>query len=162
MSQRHYRACSLTIRLLVIASLVLFGSCGRGDRGRLEGVETATPGDFRFLGRSAPCYLEVRQEAPRSIRVNCFHIDGVLHIHSNRFAKMPRLRGESWVDTLRRDPEVRVAIAGNIYRLRATPIDDGELREVILHERGYLYAWDGITVFRFVSPGQSDNRQTPA
>ena len=43
---------------------------------------------------------------------------GVLHIHSNRFAKMPRLSGESWVDRVRRDPDVRVAIAGDIYRVR--------------------------------------------
>ncbi|MCZ6853311.1 MAG: hypothetical protein O7G86_05260 [Gammaproteobacteria bacterium] len=136
-------------RLLVMVSVLLLGSCGRSDRGGLEGAETATPGDFRFLGRSAPCYLEVQQEWLRSIRVNCFHIDGVLHIHSNRFAKMPRLRGESWVDTVRREPRVRVAIAGNIYRVRATPIEDCELREVILQERGYLYAWDGITVFSF-------------
>ena len=159
MNQRRY---SLTFRLLVVASLLLLGSCGRSDRGRLEGVETAAPGDFRFLGRSAPCYLEVPDTEPRAIRVNCFHIDGVLHIHSNRFAKMPRLRGESWVDTVRREPGVRVAIAGNIYRLRAVRIDDSELREAILHERGYLYAWDGITVFRFATPRQSDNGQKPS
>ena len=114
------------------------------------------PGDFRFLGRSAPCYLEVQAQEARAIRVNCFHIDGVLHIHSNRFASMPRLRGESWVDSLRREPRARVAIAGNIYRLRATPVDQF-LRVSILHDRGYWYAWDGITVFRFVSLGQLED-----
>ncbi len=151
MSQRSYRAYSLTFRLLFAASLLLFGSCGQRNKGGLEGFETATPGDFRFLGRSAPCYLEVQRREPHSIRVNCFHIDGTLHIHSSRFAKMPRLRGESWVETVRREPRVRVGIAGNIYRLRATPIDDPNLRVSILHERGYLYAWDGITIFRFAS-----------
>jgi len=140
-------------QLLVIAALLSFGSCGQ-SRGELEGIESGLPGDFRFLGRSAPCYLEVRAQEARSIRVNCFHIDGVLHIHSNRFARMPRLRGESWVDSLRREPRARVAIAGNIYRLRAMPVDDQILRVSILHDRGYWYAWDGITVFRFVSLGQ--------
>ena len=36
-----------------------------------------------------------------------------------------------------------------VYRLKATAIDDSDLRETILHERGYPYAWDGITIFRF-------------
>ena len=97
----------------------------------------------------SPCYLEVPLPTPRAIRVNCFHIDGRLHIHSNRFAKMPRISGESWVDTVRRAPQVRVAIEGNIYRMRAKPIDDSEHRAAILHDRGYLYAWDGITIFSF-------------
>ncbi len=144
-------------QLLLIASLLSFASCGQ-SRGELEGIESVQPGDFRFLGRSAPCYLEVQAQEARAIRVNCFHIDGVLHIHSNRFARMPRLRGESWVDTLRRETLVRVAIAGNIYRLRATPVDDQVLRVSILHDRGYWYAWDGITVFRFVSLG---SRKSP-
>ncbi len=151
MSQRPCSRCSLTFRLLLVASLLLSGSCGQRNKGGLEGFETATPGDFRFLGRSAPCYLEVQPQEPRSIRVNCFHIDGTLHIHSNRFAKMPRLRGESWVETVRREPRVRVGIAGNIYRLRATPIDDPKMRVAILHERGYLHAWNGITVFKFAT-----------
>ena len=151
MSQRPCSRCSLTFRLLLAASLLLSGSCGQRNKGGLEGFETATPGDFRFLGRSAPCYLEVQPQEPRSIRVNCFHIDGTLHIHSNRFAKMPRLRGESWVETVRREPRVRVGIAGNIYRLRATPIDDPKMRVAILHERGYLHAWNGITVFKFAT-----------
>ena len=142
------------MRLILIISLLLIGSCGQADRGGLKGFETSTPDDFRFLGRSAPCYLEVRSQKVRAIRVNCFHIDGTLHIHSNRFAKMPRLRGESWVETVRREPLVRVAIAGKIYRLQATPIDDPDLRVAILHERGYPYAWDGITVFRFASVGK--------
>ena len=71
--------------------LVLFlGACWQSDTGRLKGEEAEPPGSFDFIGKTAPCYLEVRSESIRSIRVNCFHIDGVLHIHSNRFAKLPR------------------------------------------------------------------------
>jgi hypothetical protein len=135
------------IRLIAITSLLLLGSCWQSNRGELKGEETAAPDDFSFLGATAPCYLEVQQT--RTIRVNCFHIDGNLHIHSNRFAKLPRIRGESWVTTVRREPYVRVAIADNVYRLKAMAIDDSDLRETILHDRGYLYAWDGITIFRF-------------
>jgi hypothetical protein len=115
----------------------------------LEGHEIEPPSNFRFVGRSTPCYLEAQPGETRSIRVNCFHIDGTLHIHSNRFANMPRLRGESWVKTVRREPLVRIAIAGNIYRMIVTPIDDPERRVDILNGRGYPYAWDGITIFRF-------------
>ncbi len=136
-------------RLIAITALLLLGSCWQSNRGELKGEETAAPDDFRFLGSTAPCYLEVQPAAPRTIRVNCFHIDGVLHIHSNRFAKLPRFSGESWVETVRREPRVRVAIGGSLYRLRATPIIDATLRETILHDRGYAYAWDGITIFRF-------------
>ncbi len=135
--------------LLAAASLVLLSSCWQSDTGHLEGRETTAPTNFNFLGRTSPCYLEVPLPAPRAIRVNCFHIDGMLHIHSNRFAKMPRISGESWVDAVRREPRVRVAIEGHIYRMRATPIDDSVHRVAILHDRGYLYAWDGITIFSF-------------
>ena len=76
-------------------------------------------------------------------------IDGVLHIHSNRFARFPRFRGESWVDTVRRDPLVRISIDDNIYSMRAKPIRSDQQRVQILHDRGYLYAWPGITVFSF-------------
>ncbi len=134
---------------LLVASLVLLSACGQSDTGHLEGRETTAPTNFNFLGRTSPCYLEVPLPTPRAIRVNCFHIDGILHIHSNRFAKMPRISGESWVDAVRREPRVRVAIEGHIYRMRATPIDDSVHRVAMLHDRGYLYAWDGITIFSF-------------
>ena len=135
--------------LLFAAYLSLLSACWQSGARPLTGQETTAPNDFHHLGRTAACHLEVGQPNPRAIRVNCFHIDGVLHIHSNRFAKMPRLSGESWVDGVRREPNVRVAIAGDIYRMRATPIDDSDLRVAILHDRGYPYAWDGITIFRF-------------
>ena len=144
-------ACKKVTPLLAGLSLLLLAACGQRDEGELVGRETVTPGDFRFVGRTMPCYLEVRDGDARVIRVNCFHIDGSLHIHSNRFAKLPRLRGESWVATARSEPRVRVEIAGDIYELRAMPIDDSKRRAAILHDRGYSYAWDGITIFRFDS-----------
>jgi hypothetical protein len=114
----------------------------------MQGRETTPPDDFGFIGRSAPCFLEVPEET-RSIRVNCFHLSGTLHIHSNRFSRLPRWRGESWVKTVRRNPLVRIEISGKIYRMSATPIEDEERRQAILHGRGYWYAWDGIRIFSF-------------
>ena len=91
------------------------------------------------------------------MRVNCFHIDGTLHIHSSRWAKLPKFYGESWTVTIRRTPNVRVEIEGNIYTLYASAIDDEDLRKRILVDRGYIHAWDGIMIFRF-SPKPYENK----
>ena len=128
--------------------VVILSSCGSYSARELRGIESTAPADFSFLGDLTPCYLELAPGA-KALRVNCFHLDGVLHIHSNRFAKMPRLGRENWVVTVRREPNVRVEIADRIYAMQATPLDDEALRVQILSNRGYWYAWDGITVVRF-------------
>ncbi len=134
--------------LLLILALLASAGCGRLVARELQGEESPVPGDFSYLGEMSPCYLEVGEQA-KAIRVNCFHIDGALHIHSSRWAKLPRFGAENWIVTVRRDPAVRVEIDGRIYRMRAQPIEDDALREQILHDRGYWHAWDGITVVRF-------------
>ena len=140
----------LLIRAAVFTSVaVLIAGCGRLAARAISGEEVSAPRDFSFVGEMSPCYLELEKGA-EAIRVNCFHIDGVLHIHSNRWAKMPRFTGENWVETVRRAPEVRVEIEDLVYPLAASPINDERLRTEILHDRGYWYAWDGITVVRFV------------
>ena len=48
-----------------------------------------------------------------------------------------------------REPVVRVAIDGDIYRMQAHPLTDEALRVSILHQRGYYYAWGGITILTF-------------
>jgi hypothetical protein len=126
--------------------------CWQTDYGPLTGREAAvtTVADvIPDAEATVRCVLEVGEPA-RTLLVNCFQIDGVLHIHSNRLARMPRLVGESWVDAVRRRPAVRVEIDGLIHSLTATPIDDEARRRAILHDRGYWIAWDGITVFRFL------------
>lgn len=138
--------------------MLLLGACWQSSSRELTGRETATPSDFRFVGQMMPCYIEVQDIQPRTIRVNCFQIDGMLHIHSNRFANIPRFRGESWVKSVRRDPQVRVVIADNIYRMRAVAIDDQCVRAAILHDRGYPYAWKGITIFRFYPAEMQNSR----
>jgi len=122
--------------------------CGYPTARDLAGAEVPAPPDFSFVGEMTPCYLELHQGS-KALRVNCFHIDGVLHIHSSRWAKLPRLSGESWISTVHRSPNVRVEIEDRIYALQASPIDEENLRKKILHNRGYWYAWDGITIVRF-------------
>ena len=83
--------------------------------------------------------------------MNCFDIDGVLHIHSSRWAKLPRFSGESWTVTVLRVPNVRIEIAGKIYAMTASLIADEEKRQEILYNRGYWHAWDAISVYRFAA-----------
>ena len=139
----------------LIAATALLSACWQTDSGSLVGIEQVVPTDFSYLGQSQRCVLQVGLAQPRGLIVNCFHLDGVLAIHSNRFARMPRFSGESWVDTVRREPEVRVAIDGDTFRMRAHPINDEVLRVAILHQRGYYYAWDGITIFTFTPVAHS-------
>ena len=142
-------------RILALISLVMVlfcAGCGQFAARDLTGEEVAPPEDFSFVGEMSPCYIELREGA-KALRVNCFHIDGVLHIHSSRWAKLPRLSGENWTEPVRRSPGVRIQINDMIYPMQASPIDDEDLRTRILHERGYWYAWDGITVVRF-NPGR--------
>ena len=136
------------VRLFSTALLLCVG-CGALAARELTGAEVAPPQDFRFVGEMSPCYLEL-EEGATALRVNCFHVDGTLHIHSSRWAKLPRLGPENWTVTARLDPDVRVGIGDGVYRLKASPIDDDAVRTKILHDRGYWVAWDGITIFRFV------------
>ncbi len=136
-------------RLLVLLLMALVSAgCGQFAARYLSGDQVAAPEDFSFVGEMSPCYLEL-QEGAKALRVNCFHIDGTLHIHSSRWAKLPRFSGENWTETVRREPAVRIQIDELIYPLKASPIDDELLRTKILHDRGYWHAWSGITVVRF-------------
>ena len=141
-----WRAAIVLIGLLVVVP----PSAGWLARRPLSGVETPPPGDFSFVGSMTPCHLELARGTD-ALRVNCFQIDGVLHIHSSRWAKLPRFGTENWVVTVRREPEVRIEIADRIYAMRASVIDDEAMRQAILDDRGYSYPWDGITVVRFIA-----------
>lgn len=141
--------------LLVLATTVTCVGCGYFAARDLAGAEVPAPPDFGFVGEKSPCYLELQQDS-KALRMNCFHIGGVLHIHSSRWAKLPRLSGESWTVTVRRSPNVRVEIEDKTYSLKASPIDDESHRKSILHDRGYWYAWDGVSVFRFTPNKQGE------
>ena len=138
-----------TSRFVDLVSIVLLCSgCGRFVERELQGVGARAPSDFAFLGEKYPCYLEL-EKGEVALRVNCFEIGGSLHIHSSRWANLPRFEGESWRDSIRRQPEVRIEIEKKIYAMTATVIDNEELRRRMLKDRGYIYPWSGITIFRF-------------
>lgn len=127
--------------------LVFLHGCGYLAARDLEGAESVPPASFN-LDPKTPCYLELEPETT-ALRMNCFDIDGVLHIHSSRWSKLPRFSGESWTMTVQRQPDVRVEIDTKIYRMTATLIDDEAYRQQILYDRGYWHAWDAILVFSF-------------
>lgn len=133
---------------LCLVVLLTSGGCGYLVARELAGVASPVPADFSFLGDQSACYLEV-QGRQMALRVNCFHINGTLHIHSSRWARLPRLSGESWTVTVRRTPEVRVQIEDKIYRLQAFEITNETTRRQILFDRGYWHAWAGISIFAF-------------
>ena len=135
----------------IAASLIVLlnvPGCGYLAAKDLEGETAPTPETFSLESDRTPCYLEL-EVGERALRVNCFDINGTLHIHSSRWAKLPRFSGESWTVAIRRKPEVRVEIAGKIYSVRAAMIEDESYRQQILYNRGYWHAWDGISVFKF-------------
>jgi len=122
----------------------------------LAGEESAPRKDWSFLGDRYPCLLEVKREVRPVIRVNCFAIDGVLYIHSNRFVEIINLFGESWVATVARDNRVRLQVDGSIYLLLIMPVDNDKNRETILRARGYDPIPDGIRVFRLLDQAPID------
>ncbi|MEM7101219.1 MAG: hypothetical protein AAF541_23355 [Pseudomonadota bacterium] len=139
------------IATILSLSLTSLTGCGFFVAKALDGREAGVPENFNFVGDMAPCYLELTPGS-RALRVNCFHLDGVLHIHSARYSKLPRISGESWIVTIESNPHVRVQIGDQIYALYATKIDDENRRQQILYARGYTVAWDGIEIFSFTHP----------
>ena len=140
---------STLVACLSVLVLTLSG-CGYIVARQLEGTEVAPLDDYTFVGDKYPCYLEL-QKNTEALRVNCFHINGILHIHSSRWSNLPRFSGDSWTIAILQQPRIRVEIDDKIYLLIATWIDDENQRREILHNRGYLHAWSGIKVFRFTA-----------
>ena len=148
-----------TPRFFVFVSIVLLCTgCGNFVERELQGVGARAPGNFDFLGDKYPCYLEL-EKGEIALRVNCFAVDGTLHIHSSRWANLPRFKGESWRDRIRRQPEVRIEIEEKIYTMTAVAIDNEEIRRKMLKDRGYIYSWAGITIFRFEAMSESEIRE---
>ena len=140
---------ALRSKCFILSVLLLVGGCGYLAARALEGTEAEVPASFS-LDAKTPCYLELGPNTT-ALRMNCFDLDGVLHIHSSRWSKLPRFSGESWTITVQRQPHVRVELDGKIYRMTAERIDDEAHRQKILYDRGYWHAWDAILVFKFHS-----------
>ena len=117
--------------------------------GELSGDVAPPPESWAFLGNDAPCRLETAAPEPRAVRVGCYAVGDVLHVHSHRWTNAPRLWGSSWVEEIELNPAVRIEIEGVIYRLEAEEVRDEDLRTRILGDRGHVPPPQGMRLFRF-------------
>ena len=120
-------------------------------RGELSGPAAAAPVSWGLIVDDHLCLLETRAPEPRSVRVGCDSVDGVLYVHSHRWADPPRLIGASWVAEVAQNPAVRMEHEGKIYELLARKVPDPEQRNRILSARGHEPPPEDMHLFRFVS-----------
>jgi len=103
------------------------------------------------------CYLKIQRQWRSAFRVNCFQIDGELHTHSNRFVEYNQWFssalgfGEAWVYVVAGQPDLLVAIDGEVHEMRTELIRDEQRRNTILLNRGYDPVPEAIRVYRLVS-----------
>lgn len=147
-SNSHERKSSLLGWILVVMTIA---ACGVVPGPPLEGSLREVPESWAFVDSDALCQLEVDSSAPRSVTVGCYAVDGVLHIHSHRWASAPRIAGESWTTTVDRDPNVRVLLDESLYAMQIVPVVDASTRRAILADRGFDPVPDGIRVFRLIA-----------
>ena len=116
-----------TTWIVIGATLLGAGPCAMCPGGRLDGdVEATTPADWRFVGDTAACAVEVRPNDPHSVRATCLQQGGTLYVSS---IMAPRKR---WPKMVADDDRVRVRIEGRLYALRAVRIDDVDERVRVL------------------------------
>ena len=85
--------------------------------GELSGPVEAVPADWSFSDEVSTVQVETRPSDPYSINIWAVALGPHLYIHAG--ANRSR-----WVENLLVDPLVRVRIAGKIYPLTATRVED--------------------------------------
>ncbi len=143
----HHPRPMLRLLVPVAAACIAVGPCSMIPGTRISGAVAEIPRTWDFLGDGTQCDLEVDPESPKSVYIDCYTYDGQLYVHSHRWARTPRLWGESWVTAAERDPEVRLGVSGNVYELRARLVTDESLRHKILLSRGFDPVPEGIQLF---------------
>ena len=76
---------------------------------------------------------------PHSVTIWCVAIDGELYVGASA-PDFPKER--RWVRNVRRDPDVRLAIAGQIYERRLELISDPALTDTVDRAFGRKYQYD--------------------
>ena len=123
------------------------GPCVMFPGGGLDGPASTPPESWEMLGDGTQCDLEVNPESPKSVYVDCYTYEGQLYVHSHRYARMKRWWGEAWVTAAERDPDVKLRALGELFELRADPVQDAQLRERVLVSRGFDPVPEGIVLF---------------
>ncbi|MFN3237452.1 MAG: hypothetical protein ACE37D_10355 [Pseudomonadales bacterium] len=118
--------------VMVIPVLFGFGPCGPIAGGALEGeVEQAVIKDFRFVQDVEHCALEVNQDKPHSVTVNCWAVGKQL------FIGCQDCDGKTWSSAILDNPMARVKIGEKLYPVKATRMQDqGAI------ERAWRFRWE--------------------
>lgn len=108
--------------LLLTAWLAALGALGCGpflliSGGELEGHVVGAPSSWDFAEEISTVELETRPSDPYSVNIWATGVGNALYIHGGASRA-------NWVDHIEADPDVRVAIEGKLYPLRATRVED--------------------------------------
>ena len=105
--------------VLILPVLFGFGPCGPIAGGKLSEPEiTERIDDFRFVQDVNRCALEVTDQKPHSVTVNCWAVGKQLFIGCKDCA------GKTWSEVLNKNPTARVRIGELVYPVKATRMAD--------------------------------------
>ncbi len=124
-------------RLLAFCSLLLAcdGPVGPLPGGQLAGPDAACPVDWRALAGEREVELELKPEAPRSVRIWNVVVAGRLFVPGDFLTPIKR-----WPHQVLADPRVRIRIAGRIFNCEARRVEDPERIEALRAEAARKYA----------------------
>ncbi len=134
-------------RVHTLALLLALGCCACAPSGERPGLWI--PGElarepvpnWSFTDELEEILIETRTRygLPHSVTIWCVAIDGELYVG----ASAPDFPEERyWVRNVRRDPEVRLAIAGRIYERRLELIEDPARTDLVNRAFGRKYSYD--------------------
>jgi hypothetical protein len=131
---RVFRLLAVSLALLALIGC-LDPSEGRPGL-RLTGEVAPLPGDWSFTDAQQEIAIEVHGilGVPHSVTIWCATLDGALFIGS----RDPQTKHwTAWADA---NPNVRLKIAGKIYEVRLTPLDDAATIARLQDAYGKKYA----------------------
>lgn len=129
------------------ALAVLAAACSLEPSGERPGfgisgeVARAAVSDWSFTDAVEEILIETRTGygVPHSVTIWCVSIEGELYVGASA-PEFPEER--RWVRNVRRDPDVRLKIAGRIYERRLELIADPALTDLVNRAFGRKYHYD--------------------
>lgn len=127
--------------------LALGGACSLEPSGERPGLWLAGEiapepvSDWSFTDAIREIQIETRTAygIPHSVTIWCVSLDGALYVGASA-PEFPKER--RWVRNVRRDPEVRLRIAGRIYERRLELVEDPGQTDLVNRAFGRKYHYD--------------------
>lgn len=138
-------------RILLAATCVtlaaLCSACWLEPKGERPGfgisgeLTTEPVADWSFTDEIEEIVIETRTwyRLPHSVTIWCVSIDGELYVGAS-FPDYPKER--HWVTAVKRDPNVRLRIAGKLYERRLELITDPQETDLVNRAFGRKYHYD--------------------